>query len=124
MKPHGLPKSSIISKTWEFNRVYRFGNRLHGDGFAVIYMPNQQQWSRLGISVQRKVGGAVQRNRIKRVVREVFRKNRHLFPQNADVVVTIRPGFSVRSSNDFQHMVSAVMDTKYVPDEVGDGELC
>ena len=104
--------------------MYRFGNRLYGDGFAVIYMPNQQQWSRLGISVQRKVGGAVQRNRIKRVVREVFRKNRHLFPQNADVVVTIRPGFSVRSSNDFQHMVSAVMDAKYFPDEVGDGELC
>ena len=124
MKPHGLPKSSLIRKNREFNRVYRFGNRLYGVGFAVIYVSNQKQWNRLGISVQRKVGGAVQRNRIKRIIREVFRKNRHLFPQNADVVVTVRPGFSVRGSNDFQHMVSAVMDAKFSPDDVNDGELC
>lgn len=124
MKPHGLPKTSLIRKNREFNRVYRYGNRLYGDGFAVIYMSNQKQWSRLGISVQRKVGGAVQRNRIKRVIREVFRKNRHLFPQNADVVVTVRPGFAARSFNDFQHMVSAVMDAKFFPNDVNDGELC
>lgn len=124
MRTHGLPKSNLLRKSREFNRVYRFGNRLHGDGFALIYMPNQQLWSRLGISVQRKVGGAVQRNRIKRVIREVFRRNRELFPRNADIVVTIRPGFSVRGSNDFRHMVSAVMDMEYSPREIDGGELC
>ncbi|MCI5120194.1 MAG: ribonuclease P protein component, partial [Candidatus Electrothrix sp. AUS4] len=49
--------------------------------------------SRLGISVPRKVGNAVQRNRIKRIIREAFRLHRDVFPQGSDVVFAVRPGF-------------------------------
>lgn len=48
--------------------------------------------ARLGLSVSRKVGGAVERNRFKRVVREQFARVAHLLPGGLDVVVIARPG--------------------------------
>ena len=47
--------------------------------------------------MQRKAGNAVRRNRIKRLIREVFRLHRDLFPAAADVVLTVRPGFAIDS---------------------------
>jgi ribonuclease P protein component len=47
---------------------------------------------RLGITVTRKVAGAVGRNRVKRVLREVFRRNRDLFPDACDVVIIGKSG--------------------------------
>jgi ribonuclease P protein component len=74
--------------------VYRAGRRFHGNGFAVIVLANSQPWNRLGISVHRKAGNAVRRNRIKRLIREVFRCNRSCFPGQSDIVITVRPNFA------------------------------
>jgi ribonuclease P protein component len=46
----------------------------------------------MGITATKRMGPAVQRNRIKRVLREVFRCHRHIFPEHCDVVVIPRPG--------------------------------
>ena len=94
MKQFGLPKSCLLRKTAEFNRVYSRGRRLYGKGFALICLRGDQQHSRLGISVPRKVGNAVRRNRIKRLVRETFRLHRPIFPGSSDIVFTVRPGFA------------------------------
>lgn len=48
--------------------------------------------ARLGLIVSRKVGGAVERNRVKRVVREWFRRARHTLPPMLDVIVIARSG--------------------------------
>jgi len=69
---------------------------MHCSGFSLIYLAGGQPWSRLGISVPRKVGNAVRRNRIKRIVRETFRLHREIFPQSSDIVVTVRPEFSFK----------------------------
>ena len=86
----------------EFARVYRLGRRLRGDHFALILLPNGAEHSRLGISVQRKTGSAVRRNRIKRLVREAFRQSPALLPAPCDVVCTVRPGFVLDSLADMQ----------------------
>jgi len=109
VKPLGLPKTGILRKNREFKRVYQAGKRVYGDNFIVITLPNQYAWSRLGISVPKKVGGAVRRNRIKRIVREVFRLNRHIFPANSDVVIAIRPGFNAHSPNELLEKVAAAL---------------
>ena len=95
--------------TGEFQRVYRSGRRHWGDGFALIALPNALEYNRLGISVHRKAGNAVRRNRIKRLIREVFRLNRDLFPAAADVVLTIRPGFAINSLLDMQTSVARII---------------
>jgi ribonuclease P protein component len=92
-----LPKTSLLRKNVEFDLVYRRGKRLHGKGFSLIFAANTLESNRLGISVRKKTGRAVDRNRIKRVLREAFRLHRDSFPKNHDIVLTIRPGFSLRS---------------------------
>jgi len=95
VKKFGLPKSHLLRTSKEFNRVYRCGKRFYGSGFVVISLASGQPFGRLGVSVSRKVGNAVRRNRIKRLIREVFRLHNRLFPLNSDVVFAVRPDFSL-----------------------------
>ena len=60
--------------------------------FVLLLVRARGSHTRLGVTAGRKVGPAVQRNRVKRLVREVFRRNHGLFPQQCDVVLVARPG--------------------------------
>jgi ribonuclease P protein component len=75
-----------LKKRYEFRQVQLSGRRIHTPHFLLVVRPNALPNTRLGITVTKKVGTAVQRNRIKRVVREVFRRNRQLFPPSHDIV--------------------------------------
>lgn len=63
------------------------GRKLHSDSFLVFVLPRSETGgTRVGVTASRKLGGAVARNRVKRLVREVFRRHRLLFPTGLDVV--------------------------------------
>ena len=109
MKRFKLPKACLLRKNGEFNRVYRQGRRLHGKGFSLIFATNAMEYNRLGISVQKKTGKAVDRNRIKRIIREAFRLHREIFPVKSDIVLTVRPGFSLCSPADILGAVTGLM---------------
>lgn len=79
-------RADRLKKRYEFRRVQLSGRRIHTPHFLIVVQPNELDNTRLGITVTKKVGTAVQRNRIKRVVREVFRRNRSLFPESHDIV--------------------------------------
>ena len=98
MGRYSLGKQCLLRKKYEFDRVYNSGRRLHGQGFSLIWSENSLAWNRLGISVRKKTGRAVDRNRIKRIIREAFRLRRELFPARSDIVVTVRPGFAPNST--------------------------
>jgi len=73
-----------------------------GDDGAVVVATDtsdRARW-RVGVVVTRKLGGAVERNRIKRVCRECFRTNPDLFPSGVDVVVIARAGAHLLSKDD------------------------
>ena len=74
-----------IRRRAEFQRVYGAGFRVSSRYSTVFLLPNAQQAGRLGIAATRKLGGAVQRNKAKRLIREVFRRNK--IAQGFDVVV-------------------------------------
>jgi len=87
--------------------TFRHRDRLHGrEAFAavraarcrknagplsVLAMPNGLEHLRLGLTVSRRVGNAVTRNRIKRRLREAFRLGRHAWPTGLDLVVIVHP---------------------------------
>ena len=71
--------------------VHRGGVRKPRGPLVVVGLPNQVGESRLGLSVGRRVGDAVTRNRIKRRIREAFRLMRRDMPPGYDLVVIVRP---------------------------------
>lgn len=75
-----------------FLEVYERGHRVPGSFFVLFGLRGATTRSRLGITATKKYGHAVARNRIKRVVREIFRKNRGLAASPIDVVVNVKPG--------------------------------
>ena len=95
---HGRPHRRRLSRSAEFERVYRQG-RSKGNRFLVLYVfprgdegsASEEDGPRLGLSVSRRVGGAVERNRVKRVLREAFWAEAERLPVGSDYVVVARP---------------------------------
>ncbi|PID45888.1 MAG: ribonuclease P protein component [Proteobacteria bacterium] len=104
-----LPRKCLLKKNQDFVTVYRHGRRVHGAGFSIIFLENGRECSRIGISISRKIKGAVVRNRIKRIFRESFRLQRDTYPRGADIVISVRPGFSVDSPARISKAVERVL---------------
>jgi ribonuclease P protein component len=87
-----LPKYRL-QKSAEFRRVYEARRSASDERIIVYVLENQFDFPRLGLSVSRKVGNAVARNRWKRLLREAFRLNVAKLPAGYDLVVVPRPNF-------------------------------
>lgn len=87
-----LPRRETLRRGSDYQRCYRAGGRRHGPLATLHFQPNAVDHPRLGITVSRKVGRAVVRNRLKRWTRECFRRS----PRRAglpafDLVVHFKP---------------------------------
>jgi ribonuclease P protein component len=88
---HTFPPSRRLRLPREFAAVYDARTRESRGPLTLYALPNDLGHPRLGMSVSRKVGNAVRRNRIRRLIRESFRLLQHDFPQGYDLVVVVRP---------------------------------
>ena len=88
----GFPRLHRIVRGSDYRTVYDAGAKVHSDKFVLFGLENSLGHHRLGITVSRKVGGAVVRNRVKRLFREIFRKSSAELPRHFDFVVNAKPG--------------------------------
>ena len=103
MSFQGLPKDRRLHLKNDFQRIIHGGKRIQADSLVLWYRPAPcaQSDVRLGIVVSKKLGGAVVRNRAKRLLREAFRLNREKLKSGTDYI------FSPRRSEEWTTLTQA-----------------
>lgn len=84
----------------DYRAIYGTGLKLNSERFVLFGRENNLDHHRLGITVSRKVGGAVVRNRVKRLFREIFRKSAADLPNHFDLVVNAKRACADASYSD------------------------
>ena len=74
MAAAGLPATERVRRRADFERIYKQGLKIHGRFMTMFLLQSGREVSRLGVAATRKLGGAVVRNRAKRLSRELFRR--------------------------------------------------
>lgn len=92
MEKETLRKAERIRRRREYLAIYQEAVRINCDHFTLLIRRNQQAQRRLGITASKKAGGAVTRNRVKRLIREFFRLNKSLVSESSDLVVIAKKG--------------------------------
>jgi ribonuclease P protein component len=92
MGSHTFGKEERIRRRADFLRIFKEGTRYQTDHFRVSRCSNPLPFRRLGISVEKRIGSAVKRNRLKRLIREFFRLNKEALPASSDFVITAKEG--------------------------------
>jgi ribonuclease P protein component len=87
MKAQAFRRAEKVTNKSSYRIIYEQGVRRSSRFFTIITCGNSMGTRRLGITVTKKTGNAVFRNRTKRLIREFFRRNKDLFPAGHDVVV-------------------------------------
>ncbi len=88
---HAFPRDERLTRRAEFLRIYREGEKHVGRAFVLYALHCPGQGRKIGFTVSRKVGKAVTRNRVKRVMREVYRRHRPELAQGVHIVAVARP---------------------------------
>ena len=90
--PATLPSANRLKTQQHFRRVYQRGRRAAGRWLTVVVLPRGEAGNgpRVGLSVSKEHGGAVRRNKLKRLFREAFRLERHQMPDHVDLVMIPR----------------------------------
>lgn len=86
-KKFSFSKDNVLRKNRQFQTVYKTG-KSYANKYLVLYvMGKQDGLRRVGFAVGKRLGGAVVRNRIKRLLRESFRLNQHCLKQGVDLII-------------------------------------
>jgi len=85
-----LSPQERIRKKEDFLFLYEKGKRYRGRYFTIIYLSNKLSFSRMGVVASKKTGNSVLRNKAKRWIRTLFRRNKEFFNDPMDIIVIIK----------------------------------
>ena len=98
-----------IRKSSEFRLIYQKGNIKGSLHFKIAILANDLQWSRLGLTISKKIGNAVKRNYIKRRLREYFRLHKECLSGSFDIIVTAKSGAAKLKSADIYRELNVTL---------------
>ena len=105
-RSYTLPKSHILRAPRDFDAVFAARVKESRGPLTVFARPNDLPYARLALQTSRRVGNAVRRNRIRRLLREAFRLMQHDLPRGYDLVIVVRPHEPLILA-DYQRLLSA-----------------
>ena len=88
-----MKKVNIVKENKDFSRIINNGKKCWNDVFSIYYSMNDKENYRFGISVSKKIGNAVTRNKIKRQMRNIVDKYKNICPNNQDYIIIIRKNY-------------------------------
>ncbi|MBR1750752.1 MAG: ribonuclease P protein component [Ruminococcus sp.] len=88
-----------------FLNAYKKGGYVSDANVVVYFVANKSPYNRLGISVSKKIGGAVERNRAKRIIRAAYRECEKYVPIGYDLVFVARAGIGDKRSTDIERFI-------------------
>jgi len=100
MKNQGFSPQERILKRPDFLECFARGRKKYSTNFVVFYQARGTDYPRIGITVSKKVGNAVRRNRLKRLLREFFRLHKALFLSGVDYSVVVKKKCSLNTFDD------------------------
>src|SRR6185436_4634644 len=89
LRPARFSRNERVRRRVDYKNIYDRGSKVHCRYFTLFALPNNLTVGRLGIAATRKLGGAVVRNRAKRLIREIFRHSKPA--PGMDLVVVPKP---------------------------------
>jgi ribonuclease P protein component len=111
----GFPKIYRVKKESEFRRIIEDGIRKRGKNLILFRLKgSEEEGQRFGIKISGGTLKAVERNRIKRAIREVLRKNKSRFAKNESVVVVCRPSVLKEEPGKLREDLEALISRKKV----------
>jgi ribonuclease P protein component len=115
--PFSFKKTDRILKRSEFAELSKTGHRIQNKHFIAYFAAGRYDRARLGVTVTRKVGPAVKRNRIKRLVREFFRLNRYCLSGKWDINIIAKAGVDELSSEQVHRSLQNIFDRMLTEDD-------
>lgn len=83
-------KKEHLRENFLINRLFKIKNKIVGNFFIIYFLKNNLDFNRIAISVSKKLGNSVERNYYRRIIREIYRKNKHLLNNNYDFLIILK----------------------------------
>lgn len=99
--------TAILKDNGGFMRCYKKGRRVSCDWLCVHFFPNKTPYNRLGITAGKKLGNAVTRNRVKRIIRAAYRNSEKDIPIGYDIVFVGRNDIGQKKSCDVENFIKS-----------------
>lgn len=99
---HSFPKRQRLQRNSQFRRVYEQGRRFTGRLAVAYVLDTPDQPRAIGVVTSRKIGGAVVRNRARRLLREAYRRNQHQLKPNFQLVMVARSAINGKTFHEVE----------------------